>query len=175
MRRQPVAFALIDAAFLADSKFRGLRRRLPDPGEFNSAVGAWLIVLTSARRNGLPQVDAEDEAEDSTYLPDLIAVGLLTEEGIPEGPFKAWAPARPKYPSDVAPSAPDAPKVTNAPSSPFPPPNSASTPFTSTLIPSSKGPREVKNSVDRNPELRAQREAIVARYGHGMDETKGPA
>ena len=102
MRRQPVAFALIDAAFLADSKFRGLRRRLPEPRDFNSAVGAWLIVLTSARRNGLPQVDAADEAEDSTYLPDLIAVGLLTEEGIPEGPFKAWAPARPKYPSDMA-------------------------------------------------------------------------
>jgi len=172
MRRQPVAFALIDAAFLADSKFRGLRRRLPEPRDFNSAVGAWLIVLTSARRNGLPQVDAADEAEDSTYLPDLIAVGLLTEEGIPEGPFKAWAPARPKYPSDIAPVAP---KVTTAPVAPFPPSNSVSTPFTSTLIPSSKGPRELKNTVTRDPELRAQREAIVARYGHGMDETKGPA
>jgi len=174
MRRQPVAFALIDAAFLADSKFRGLRRRLPEPRDFNSAVGAWLIVLTSARRNGLPQVDAADEAEDETFLPDLMAVGLLEETGIPEKPFRAWAPARPKYPSDVA---TDAPKVTSAPVAPFPPPDSASTPFPSTLIPSSRGPRAMKNSVDRDPELRAQREAQVARYGRGMDEpsVKGPA
>jgi hypothetical protein len=129
MRRQPVAFALIDAAFLADSKWRALRRRLPEPRDFNSAVGAWLIVLTAARRNGLPDVDAAEEAEDSTFLPDLLAVGLLSETGLPDKPFKAWAPARPKYPSDVAPKTPSAPSATK---SPVPPPDSVSTPFTST-------------------------------------------
>lgn len=153
MRRQPVAFALIDAAFLADSKFRQLRRRLLEPRDFNSAVGAWLIVLTSARRNGLPEVDASEEAEDSTFLPDLIAVGLLSETGIPDKPYRAWAPARPKYPSD-APSAPEAP---NAPGSPFTPPDSVSTPFTSTPIYSNgKGPR-AKN---RDP-LRDQMAAAI--------------
>lgn len=76
MRRQPVAFALIDAAFLADSKWRALGRRLPDPAAFNSALGAWVRVLTAARRNGLPDVDAGEESEDPTFLPDLIAVGL---------------------------------------------------------------------------------------------------
>lgn len=166
MRRQPVAFALIDAAFLADSKFRGLRRRLPEPRDFNSAVGAWLIVLTSARRNGLPTVDAADEAEDPTFLADLCAVGLLTETGIPEKPFRAWAPARPKYPSDLAPSAPGAP---------FPPRHSVSTPFPSLPIPSTPIKDRARNtqhpnSVDRDPELRAQREAQIARYEHGLDE-----
>lgn len=125
MRRQPVAFALIDAAFLADSKFRRLRRRLPEPRDFNSAVGAWLIVLTSARRNGLPDVDAADEAEDATFLPDLIEVGLLSASGIPDKPFTAWAPARRKYASD----APDAPSATTAPS---PPVSEPSTPLLST-------------------------------------------
>jgi hypothetical protein len=128
MRRQPVAFALIDAAFLADSKWRALRRRLPEPRDFNSAVGAWLIVLTAARRNGLPDVDAAEEAEDQTFLADLLAVGLLSETGVPDKPFRAWAPARPKYPSDVAPKTPDAPHATG---SPFSPPDSVSTPFTS--------------------------------------------
>lgn len=170
MRRQPVAFALIDAAFLADSKFRGLRRRLPEPRDFNSAVGAWLIVLTSARRNGLPEVDAAEEAEDATFLPDLIAVGLLVPTGIPEKPFRAWAPARPKYPSDLAPSAPDVP---NAPVAPFPPPDSVSTPFTS--LPT-RGSREISHkpprlsTVDRDPLLRKQRDAIRAIHGNGMDE-----
>lgn len=130
MRRQPVAFALIDAAFLADSKWRKLGKRLPEPTAFNSAIGAWLRILTAARRNGLPEVDADEESEDPTYLPDLIAVGLLTETGIPDKPYRAWAPARPKYPSDIAPSVP---KVTGAPGSPFSTPDSVSTPFTSTL------------------------------------------
>lgn len=163
MRRQPVAFALIDAAFLADSKFRGLRRRLPEPRDFNSAVGAWLIVLTSARRNGLPEVDAAEEAEDTTFLLDLVAVGLLVETGIPEKPFRAWAPARPKYRSD----APGAPKVTNAPGAPFPPPDSVSTPFTST--PRLERPR-ARNSIDRDPLLREMRAAIIEVNGVGMDE-----
>jgi hypothetical protein len=100
MRRQPVAFALIDAAFLADTKWRALRRRLPEPGDFNSAVGAWLIVLTAARRNGLPDVDIEEEAEDPSFIADLVAVGLLTQTGIPAKPWKEWAPARPKRPSE---------------------------------------------------------------------------
>jgi hypothetical protein len=140
MRRQPVAFALIDAAFLADSKWRALRRRLPEPRDFNSAVGAWLIVLTAARRNGLPDVDAAEEAEDQTFLPDLLAVGLLSETGVPDKPFRAWAPARPKYPSDVAPKTPDAPRAT---SSPFPPPDSVSTPFTS-LLPEDRAREKAK-------------------------------
>ena len=71
MRRQPVAFALVDAAFLADTKWRKLRLRLPDPQAFNSAVGAWLVILTAARRNGLPDLDCAEEAEDTTYLADL--------------------------------------------------------------------------------------------------------
>lgn len=136
MRRQPVAFALIDAAFLADPKFRKLRRRLPDPQQFNSAVGAWLITLTAARRNGLPEIDAVDEAEDPTYLADLLAVGLLSDTGIPEKPFRAWAPARPRYPSDLAPSAPIA---TDAPSSPEMTPGVPSTPFPSTPLPKKNG------------------------------------
>lgn len=125
MRRQPVAFMLIDAAFMADSKWRALGRRLPDPKEFNSALGAWIRVLAAARRNGLADVDAFEEADDGTFLPDLIAVGLLTVAGIPEKPFRAWAPARPKYPSDAAPS------VTNVTNTP---PDSVSTPFPSHLI-----------------------------------------
>lgn len=162
MRRQPVAFALIDAAFLADTKWRALRRRLPDPTQYNSAVGAWLIVLTAARRNGLPDVDAVDEAEDPTYIPDLVAVGLLTETGIPDKPFRAWAPARPKYPSDLAPSAPKAPNATDTP---FPPPTSVSTPFPSTLIPSTPktGPR-AKNS-QLNADIAATLEATYQDYG----------
>lgn len=135
MRRQPVAFALIDAAFLADSKWRALGRRLVDPTAFNSAVGAWLRVLTASRRNGHPDVDAAEESEDPTYIPDLIAVGLLTETGIPDKPYRAWAPARPKYPSDIAPSAPNG---TDAPSSPEVLPGAPSTLFTSTLT---RGPR----------------------------------
>lgn len=159
MRRQPVAFALIDAAFLADSKFRQLRRRLPEPRDFNSAVGAWLIVLTSARRNGLPEVDAIEEAEDPSFIPDLVAVGLLVDSGLPEKPFRAWAPARPRYPSDAAPGAP---KVTDAPSSPFTPAGVPSTPFTST--PNETRPRARRNTVLDNPELAAQHDAQVKRY-----------
>jgi hypothetical protein len=136
MRRQPVAFALIDAAFLADSKFRKLGRRLPDPTAFNSALGAWLRILTAARRNGLPTVDAHEESEDPTYLPDLIAVGLLTETGIPEKPYRAWAPARPKYPSDFASNVPNVPSAPNAPQVL---PGAPSTPFPST--PKERGPR----------------------------------
>jgi hypothetical protein len=151
-----VAFALIDAAFLADSKFRRLRKRLPEPKDFNSAVGAWLIVLTSARRNGLPNVDAGDEAEDVTFLPDLIAVGLLTENGVPEGPFRAWAPRRQVYPSDNAPNAP------NAPSAPLSTDYKPSTPLYST--PNVKGPRARFSTVDNSPTLRAIREEQRQHY-----------
>ena len=151
-----MAFALIDAAFLADSKWRKLGLRLTDPSAFNSAIGAWLRILTAARRNGLPTVDAQEESEDPTYLPDLIAVGLLTETGIPDKPYRAWAPARPKYPSDLATDAPEAP---NAPGSPFPTPNSVSTPFTS--LPKVSRPRA------RNELLEQQRAAYVALYGDG--------
>ena len=156
MRRQPVAFALIDAAFLADTKFRKLRRRLPEPRDFNAAVGAWLIVLTAARRNGLPEIDAAEEAEDETFLPDLIAVGLLCPSGFPEKPFRAWAPARPRYPSDAAPSATDAPSATSSPEMTAGVP---STPITS--LPKDRRPRA--RDPLREQQLRAYRE----KYGEG--------
>lgn len=133
MRRQPVAFALIDSAFLADSKWRKLRTRLPDPRDFNSAVGAYLIALTAARRNGLPEIDVAEEVEDATFLPDLVAVGLLTPNGLPEKPFREWAPRRPSYPSDLAPSAP------NAPSAPTTPARKSSTPLPSYPLNSTNG------------------------------------
>ena len=125
VRRKPVAFVLVDAGFLADRKWRDLRRRLSDARDFNSAVGTWLIALAAARRNGLPTIDVADEAEDPTFIEDLIAVGLLTDEGFPERPFSEWAPRRPVYPSDTAPTAP------NAPNAPMSPP--ASPPLPSTL------------------------------------------
>ena len=175
MRRQPVAFALIDAAFLADSKWRALGIRLPDPSAFNSALGAWLRVLTAARRNGRPDVDAAEESEDQTYLPDLIAVGLLTETGIPDKPYQAWAPARPKYPSDTVTSAP------NVTSAPFPPPDSASTPFPSLPLTSGRGVqgggKPPKQKAKREPwqeEFRAvveaQEAAIVSARPLPVDE-----
>lgn len=142
MRRQPVAFALVDAAFLADSKWRALRRRLSDPRDFQSAVGAWLIVLTAARRNGLPDLDINEEAEDVTFIPDLIAVGLLTEAGVPEKAFRGWAPRRPSYPSDLAPSAPNVPNATNTPA------DKPSTPFLSTQLPEEQDAREDFDALD---------------------------
>jgi len=96
-----VAFFLGDAAFLSDSKFRALARRLPDPDDFNSAVGAFFIALAHARRNGVPEVDASEETQ-SRFIADLIAVGLLTEQGFTPGPFRAWAPSRPGRPSELA-------------------------------------------------------------------------
>ncbi len=151
MRRQPVAFALVDAAFLADSKFRKLRQRLPESRDFNSAVGAWLIVLTSARRNGLPSVDAAEEADDDTYLSDLLAVGLLCESGVPDKPFAAWAPARRKYPSDLA---TDAPSATNATYAPKYSVSEPSTPLPSTLLTSQEqDAREDFDALDRFHEL----------------------
>ena len=116
MRRKPVAFLLFDAAFLADPKWRALRRRLPEPRDFNSAVGAYLIVLAAARRNGEPGLNMIEEAEDGSYLEDLIHVGLLCDTGLPAKAFQSWAPARPKYPSDSsAPDVPSAPDATNTP------------------------------------------------------------
>lgn len=113
MRRQPVAFFLGDAAFLSDSKFRQLARRLHDPDEFNSAVGAYWIALAAARRNGLPSLDLSMETQ-SRFLPDLIAVGLLVVDGFPDKAFREWAPSRPKYPSDTkSPPATDAPSAPN--------------------------------------------------------------
>lgn len=99
MRRQPVAFFLGDAAFMADPKFRALGRRLTDPDAFNSAVGAFFVALAAARRNGLPCLDVEAETA-SSFVPDLIAVGLLTPDGFPGKAFQEWAPARPKRPSE---------------------------------------------------------------------------
>ena len=172
MRRQPVAFALVDTAFLADSKWRKLSRRLTEPTAFNSAIGAWLRILTAARRNGLPEVNSGEEAEDQTYLPDLIAAGLLTETGIPDKPYRAWAPARPTYQSDLTPRAHLAPKVTDAPSvteTPFPPLTRASTPLPSLLLNSLEdggvqgGLLIRKPFVD--PLLEQIRAAVIERYG----------
>lgn len=101
MRRQPVAFFLGDCAFLSDSKFRALARRLHDTDDFNSAVGAYFIALAAARRNGLPVIDVDLET-GSRFVPDLRAVGLFTDEGFPETSFREWAPSRPPRPSEAA-------------------------------------------------------------------------
>ena len=95
MRRQAVAFFLGDAAFMADSKFLRLARRLPDDDDFNSAVGAFFRALAAARRNGKPNLDAQAET-GSRFIPDLVAVGLLCETGFNGGPFKEWAPTAPQ-------------------------------------------------------------------------------
>lgn len=133
MRRQPAAFFLGDVSFLSDPKFRALARRLTDPDDFNSAVGAFFIALAAARRNGLPEIDVVTET-DSRFADDLRAVGLLSPDGFPEKPFRAWAPGRPRYPSDVAPSAPN---VTDAPETPETPVRSLSLPLPSIPITSS--------------------------------------
>lgn len=101
MRRQPVAFFLGDASFPADAKFRHLARLLPDADAFNSAVGAYFVALAAARRNGEPVLDLEAET-GSSYLPDLITVGLLVPDGFPVKAFREWAPSRPKRPSESA-------------------------------------------------------------------------
>lgn len=127
MRRQSVAFFLGDVGFLSDPKFRKLARRLTDPDDFNSAVGAFFIALAAARRNGLPTVDVESET-DSRFVSDLQAVGLLTEEGFPEKAFTGWAPSRSPRPSEKGRTAPsvssDVEKVESAksvlPSTPLP-------------------------------------------------------
>jgi hypothetical protein len=95
MRRQAVAFFLGDAAFMADSKFLRLARRLPDDDDFNSAVGAFFRALAAARRNGKPELDAFAET-GSRFISDLMAVGLLCETGFNGGPFKDWAPTAPQ-------------------------------------------------------------------------------
>lgn len=91
MRRASIAFFLGDPAFLSDAKFRALARRLPDPDDFNAAVGAFWIVVAAARRNGSPTIDAEIET-GSRFIADLRAVGLLTDTGVPIRAFEAWAP-----------------------------------------------------------------------------------
>lgn len=102
VRRQSVAFFLGDVGFLSDPKFRKLARRLTDPDEFNSAVGAFWIALAAARRNGLPTIDVASET-DSRFIPDLVAVGLLTDDGFPEKAYVAWAPSRPPRPNELRP------------------------------------------------------------------------
>jgi len=95
VRRTGAAFFLGDTAFLSDARFRKLLRRLPDPDDFNSAVGAWFIALAAARRNGRPELDVETET-GSRFLDDLRAVGLLTEAGFRPEPFEAWKPMTPQ-------------------------------------------------------------------------------
>jgi hypothetical protein len=130
MRRQPVAFFLGDAAFLSDAKFRQLARRLTDPDDFNSAVGAFFIALAAARRNGLPELDVAGETL-SRFVDDLVAVGLLGPDGFPDKAFRSWAPGRPKFPSDQrAPVAPSAPNGSESYE------HSASVPVAPSLLPS---------------------------------------
>lgn len=88
------AFFLGDLAFLQDNKFRKLARRLPDPDEFNSAVGAYFIALAMSRRNGHPEIDAAAET-DSRFIGELVAVGLLTDDGFPCKAWEEWRPQRP--------------------------------------------------------------------------------
>lgn len=97
-RRSAAAFFLGDPAFLSDPKFRALLRRLPDPDDFNSAVGAYWIALAAARRNGSPVLDVGAET-DSRFRDDLIAVGLIQENGFPPGPFKEWGAMSPQQAS----------------------------------------------------------------------------
>lgn len=103
MRRQSVAFFLGDVGFLSDPKFRALARRLTNPDDFNSAVGAWFIALAAARRNGLPNIDVASETE-SRFVDDLRAVKLLDDVGFPEKAFRGWAPSRKPRKSEVAPN-----------------------------------------------------------------------
>jgi len=91
VRRIGAAFFLGDTAFLSDPKFRALARRLQDPDDFNSAVGAYWIALAAARRNGKPTLDLDTET-GSRFLDDLRAVQLLDDEGFPARPFDEWAP-----------------------------------------------------------------------------------
>ena len=91
MRRRSTAFFLGDVSFLADPKFRALERRLPDPDDFNSAVGAFFVALAAARRNGHPDLDVRAETS-SRFVEDLRAVGLLNGAGFHGSSFDAWAP-----------------------------------------------------------------------------------
>ncbi len=95
MRRTGAPFFLGDTAFLSDGKFRALARRLPDPDDFNSAVGAFFIALAAARRNGDPDLDMAVETS-SRFLEDLRAVGLVNGAGFFHEPFQAWAPMTPQ-------------------------------------------------------------------------------
>src|SRR3990170_1981170 len=86
MRRRSTAFFLGDVSFLADPKFRALERRLPDPDDFNSAVGAFFVALAAARRNGHPDLDVTaetslDNAGPAYPLPSIPS----TEEGVQGG------------------------------------------------------------------------------------------
>lgn len=143
MRRQSVAFFLGDVGFLSDPKFRKLARRLTDPDDFNSAVGAWFIALAAARRNGLPDVDVEGET-DSRFVGDLRAVGLLTEGGFPEKAFVGWAPSRAPRPSESkGRTAPNASKGDENANSAAP-----STPLLSTPIDSKKVEEPARGDFD---------------------------
>lgn len=94
-RRVPVAFFLGDAAFLSDAKFRDLARRLPDPDDFNSAVGAWFIALAQSRRNGSHLIDLEAET-GTRFGNELRACGLITDEGFPSVSWKVWGAQSPQ-------------------------------------------------------------------------------
>lgn len=100
-RRTPAAFCLMDVGFLSDAKFRKLARRLPDPDELNSAIGAYFVALATSRRNGSHRIDAQAET-DSRYIGDLQAVGLLEEDGFPQKAWSAWDAMSPQKVAGLA-------------------------------------------------------------------------
>lgn len=94
-RRSPVAFFLGDVGFLSDPKFRRLGRLLPDPDDFNSAVGAFWIAVAASRRNGSPELDIAGET-DSRHVDALVKAGLLTPTGFPQESWKSWGAMSPQ-------------------------------------------------------------------------------
>lgn len=100
-RRQSVAFCLLDVGFLSDPKFRRLARRLPDPDDFNSAIGAYFVALAASRRNGDPKIDAKAET-DSSHVDALIEVGLLEEDGFPQKAWNSWDAMGPQRAAGLA-------------------------------------------------------------------------
>jgi len=158
MRRASSTFFLMDVAFHSNVRWRRLARRLPDPRDYQGAIGTFVVALAAARGNGLPDLDLAAETEDSPYLADLIAVGLLTPTGIPESPWKAYAPARPKYPGEStnATNATNATESTTATEStpraraPLP-----SLPFPSTTTTLTEGANLAPAREDGRPDLEA--------------------
>lgn len=88
-------FALVDAAFIADTKFRKLARLLPDLDDFNSAVGAYFVALAASRRNRSPRLDIAAET-GSRFVSELREAGLVLEAGFPPEAWAAWTPKAPQ-------------------------------------------------------------------------------
>lgn len=97
-RPVPTAFFLVDTSFPADAKFRALARRLTDPDDYNSAVGAYFVALAASRRRGSPVLDVVEETA-TRFQGDLIAVGLWSATGFPSKTWAAWAAMSPQQAS----------------------------------------------------------------------------